>query len=491
MRVRSPPRAFMSLRRILRAAPLLAGLAVACSDGPLIGDSDAATINTNVAEVQFGVVGTPVTILPSVVVRDESGVPVSGVMISFVASSGGGTVTGAQAVTDANGIATVGGWTLGPNAIENRLTASAPGTAVVGAIFRANALAPGFDLDSVVAGQSHSCGINTAGSAFCWGSNTVGALGDGTFTSRARPVVVSGGLSFKSITAGFHTCALTSAGAAWCWGSNTDGQLGDGTTLNRNTPRLVTGAVAFQSITAGDSHTCGLSTAGRAFCWGDNSKGQLGDGTFNDRTNPVAVAGNLTFRSLSPSGGAHTCGVTTTNIAYCWGDNTGGVLGDGTSVNRPSPVPVVTGVSLQLISSHTHTCALTAAGAAHCWGSNAQGQLGDGTTTGRTTPAPVSGGHVFGNIDAGLRYTCGVTAGGIGRCWGLNDRGQIGDGTLNNRLVPTIAAPGLIFTRIAAGDHTCGVTRDYGVYCWGDNTEGALGNGSVFSSATPVAVLQP
>ena len=129
----------MSLRRILLAAPLLAGLAAACSDGPLVGESDAATINTNVAEVQFGVVGTPVTIPPSVVVRDESGVPVSGVMVSFVASSGGGTVTGAQAVTDANGIATVGGWTLGPNAIENRLTVSAPGTAVIGAIFRANA----------------------------------------------------------------------------------------------------------------------------------------------------------------------------------------------------------------------------------------------------------------------------------------------------------------------------------------------------------------
>jgi alpha-tubulin suppressor-like RCC1 family protein len=469
----------------------VAAAVFACSDGAGTAPFDAATVTPVANDHQFGVAGTAVTLIPSVVVRDPSGNPVAGVTVNFVPSSGGGVITGAQPVTDASGVATLGSWTLGSAIGENRLTGSVPGYPLVPAIFRADALGPGFDLDSIAVGAEHSCGLTSAGKAYCWGTNTRGSLGDGTFINRLKPVAVSTNLVFSAIAAGSHSCAVTAGGAAWCWGANSDGQLGDGTTANSNIPRRVTGAVVFRSISTGTSHTCALATDGRAFCWGDNSAGQLGDGTTVDRSTPVPVNGGLMFRNLSPTGGNHTCGVTNSGVAYCWGDNSAGELGDNTTTNRLTPVPVTTGVAFQIVRSDEHTCGLTSSGAAYCWGNNSRSQLGDGTTISRRVPTAVVGGLTFRSIDAGIDHSCGVTAAGVAFCWGANDRGQLGDASLAERTLPVMSARGLRLAAIAAGPHTCAVTLDHGAYCWGDNRFGALGSGSSFSSAGPLPVLPP
>lgn len=480
------------IRAALRASALVViAIFTSCSDGPGTAPLEPATLMPVANEHQFGVTGTAVTLVPSVVVRDDSGMPVAGIRVNFVPSSGGGSVTGAQPFTDANGIATVGAWTLGSANVENRLTVSAPGHPLIPAIFRADALSPGFRLDSIAAGNGHSCGLNAAGAAFCWGNNSRGSLGDGTVSSRLRPVAVTGGHAFKAIVAGLHSCALTTSGIAWCWGSNTDGQLGDGTTSGSSVPRRVAGSLVFQSIVAGTAHTCALTGDGRAFCWGDNANGQLGDGSVSDRSTPVAVAGNLTFRNLSASGGNHTCGVTVAGAAYCWGDNANGDLGDNTTINRSTPVPVSGGLTFQILRSDDHTCGLTPAGVAYCWGSNASGQVGDGTTTNRRTPTAVTDGHVFQSIETGSGYACGVTQAGAAWCWGASEKGQLGDGRLITRTTPVRSAPGLRFARIAASTHTCGASLQHGVFCWGDNSTGALGTGSTFSTATPLPVVSP
>jgi alpha-tubulin suppressor-like RCC1 family protein len=203
--------------------------------------------------------------------------------------------------------------------------------------------ASGSTFTALTARYQHTCGLTSAGTAYCWGDNSYGQIGDGTTTQRLTPVAVQGGLVFTALTGGGqHTCGRTSAGAAYCWGYNATGALGDGTSgPNRLTPVAVQGGLVFTALTAGFIHTCGLTSAGAAYCWGDNSYGQLGDGTGTYRLTPVAVQGGLVFTALT-GGVSHTCGLTSAGAAYCWGWNGPGQLGDGTwGTNRLTPVAVL------------------------------------------------------------------------------------------------------------------------------------------------------
>ena len=343
---------------------------------------------------------------------------------------------------------------------------------------------------SVGAGSIHTCGLTVTGTAYCWGFNDFGQLGDGSTTGSLRPVPVSGGIRFSSISIrGGHTCGVTPVGDVYCWGENFRGQLGDGTTINRLTPVLVSGGLSFASVSTAFSETCGITTGGDAYCWGENFFGQLGDGTTMNRLSPVPVAGGLTFASLST--GDHTCGLTAAGDTYCWGDNRGGILGDGTTKDRLTPVRVAGGLSLASLSTGAwHTCGVTAAGDAYCWGANRDGQLGDGTTNRSLTPVLVSGGLSFASVSAG-NINCGVTTAGDAYCWGENSSGLLGDGTRTNRHTPVPVAGGLSFASVStAGLHTCAVTTAGVVYCWGFNGEGQLGDGTTTDRLTPVRVVQ-
>jgi alpha-tubulin suppressor-like RCC1 family protein len=289
--------------------------------------------------------------------------------------------------------------------------------------------APAFNTVSV--GVGTICGLTRQGTAYCWGLNNNGQVGDGTTTGRPEPTHVAGNLTFTSLATGIlHSCALTAQGAAYCWGWNGNGQLGDGTTQNRAVPTRMAGGVTFTSIDTYNVTTCGLSTDGATYCWGWNGGGQVGDGTTQERHVPTRVAGGVTFTRLAT--GSTPCGLTAAGAPYCWGPGFG-----------LTPAPVAGPPALVSLSgSGGHTCGLTAAGQAFCWGWNAEGQLGDGITTVRAIPTPVSGGHTFSQISAtGWRHTCGVTAGGSTYCWGHNDDGQLGDGTTTSSLTPTPTIP--------------------------------------------------
>jgi alpha-tubulin suppressor-like RCC1 family protein len=273
-------------------------------------------------------------------------------------------------------------------------------------------------------GLDHTCALTTVGGLKCWGYNDSGQLGDGTNTHRAAPVDVSGLTSgVAGVSAGgFHTCALTMAGGVKCWGYNFYGQLGDGATTNRATPVDVSGlSSGVAAVSAGQYHTCVLTTAGGVKCWGWNVHGQLGDGTFGD---PACNCRNtaVDVSSLSSGGGAavsagyfHTCALTTAGGVKCWGDNSVGGLGDGTTTTHTTPVDVL-GLSngtATVSAGGFHTCVLTTAGGLKCWGANSQGQLGDGTTTGpqlcngspcSTTPVDVSG--LPSGVIAGITLSC-------------------------------------------------------------------------------------
>lgn len=302
--------------------------------------------------------------------------------------------------------------------------------------------------------------------------------------------------SFRVISTGlFHTCALDAKHRAFCWGSNVDGQLGVGTltTISTPIPVAVAGGLRFRKVKAGVTHTCGVTTSDRAYCWGSNLNGQLGDGTTTDRSAPVAVFGGLLFRDIAVAN-RQTCGVTLKNVAYCWGVNISGQLGDGTHTDRHTPVIVAGGRRFRHVSTGTtFTCGVTVDRRAFCWGRNFDGQLGDGTTTERLVPTAVVGGLRFRQVIAsqGGRHTCGLTLYDKAYCWGTDFAGELGDGaTADSRPRPTAVVGGLKFRQIALGEsHTCGVTLRYRAYCWGSNANAQLGlGGPLLNRSIPTAV---
>lgn len=261
-------------------------------------------------------------------------------------------------------------------------------------------IAGGRQYQSLRTGYYHACAVTAANVTFCWGLNDYGQLGDGTRTPRRAPVKVAGGVQFLRVSTGwFHTCGVTSAKKAYCWGQGRFGQLGNRSSADRLTPGAVSDNRTFNLVNAGQAHTCGVTTDHKAWCWGWNKYGQLGNGTTSRFSRPTLVAGGLAFSGVS-AGGSHTCGITTGGVTYCWGFNLYGQLGEGTNAiggvpfvyRQLSPVAVVGGVSFDavLAASGMFTCAVAAGGRGYCWGENDGGYLGDGTTSHQSIPTPIA-----------------------------------------------------------------------------------------------------
>jgi alpha-tubulin suppressor-like RCC1 family protein len=375
-------------------------------------------------------------------------------------------------------------------------------------------------------GAYHTCGLTTGGRAYCWGSDGYGGLGNGgaaANTQSPSPVdtsSISGNKAFVQLSAGTdHTCGRTADGVAYCWGSDTFDELGNGAAAaNTQSPSPVdistlSGNTAFVHLTAGREHTCGLTADGVAYCWGWDLDGRLGNGgAAADSESPSAVdtapiAGNKLFVHLT-AGADHTCGLTAGGVAYCWGSDGSGQLGNGgVSVDSQSPSPVDTSTVsgnrtfVQLTAGvASHTCGLTAGGAAYCWGWDSFGQLGNGAAFADSqNPSPVdtapSAGQPFVQLIA-TRQTCGVTAGSAAYCWGSDSFGGLGNGgtsvdTESPSAVDTAPISGNQgFVQLTAGwFHTCGLTADGVTYCWGDDDSGQLGNGGVAADTqSPSAV---
>ncbi|MDB4878602.1 MAG: regulator of chromosome condensation [Gemmatimonadetes bacterium] len=230
--------------------------------------------------------------------------------------------------------------------------------------------------------------------------------------------------------------------------------------------RLVEG-----SVTGGMTHSCGLTTAGAALCWGQNTNGQLGDGTTTGRRTPVPVSGGLVFASLT-SRGAFTCGLTTAGTAYCWGLNGGGQLGNGTRTDRLVPTAVAGGGTYQSLSAGWyHVVGVTTTGALRAWGVNSNGIVGDGTTTDRLSPVAVATppGLAFQQVSAGEYHTLALTTAGAAWAWGWNPGGRLGDGTTGTtRATPVAVQGGLVFRSVAAGGAFSTALDAAGrLYSWG------------------------
>ena len=267
----------------------------------------------------------------------------------------------------------------------------------------------------------------------------------------ARAFVLVGGLAISSVaraeppnvqvSAGYDdTCVRKVDGTAWCWGFDGLGELGDGMTTDSSSPvSAMTVGTGVVEVSTGQNHTCARKGDGTLWCWGYDADGELGDGTMNGSSPPEQVAALGTAVAQVSTGYFHTCARKTDGTLWCWGKNDSGQLGDGTAITRDSPVLVAgLGSSVAAVSAgNDHTCALENDGTVWCWGGNGLGQLGDGTANDRATPAAVQGlGGPAAEVSANNLFTCARRTDGTLWCWGGNTDGELGNGTQNNSTTP-------------------------------------------------------
>lgn len=460
--------------------PLIMAAAAACSgttgpggttDPGGSGGGGAAPVASVTLSPATAIVVPQGTIPLTATLEDAAGNVLTGRIVTWTSSDPTvATVTATGVVPAVSGLAIVAGVAAGATTIIATSEGQHGSTAVT---------AMNLVLTQVSAGARATCGAATNGVAFCWGWNDMYQLGNSLTTAASVPSAVWGARDFIAVSAQWGlTCGLTSGGSVFCWGSG--GEPAAPGTYDTNTTASAPkgGGFTFKAVSVGDGQACALTTAGSAYCWGWNHYGQLGTGDQTDHGQPAPIAGGLVFSIVSLASDDHTCGLTTSGAAYCWGFNREGQLGASSSDNcmlplssnavacSLTPLAVSGGLTLTTLSAGSrYTCGLTADGTAYCWGSNS------------STPVAVLGGLTFTTVSVGGQ-ACGVTSAGAAYCWSAANS------------TPALVPGGLTFATVSVGsDHVCGLTPSGVAYCWGGNSQGQLGDGTQTSSSVPVKVL--
>ena len=346
---------------------------------------------------------------------------------------------------------------------------------------------------SLALGTRTTCAVRTDNTLWCWGSNGLGPYGNGTTASSRVPVAVSGMTGVAQVRLGSgHGCGVMTDCRVLCWGANGHGELGDGTTVvSRPTPAAVIPAINDGAgVALGYYHSCARRRDGSIRCWGDNFYGQIGDGVSTRVSAPTAVPG-ITNAVEIRAGGNTTCARLVDNTVRCWGSNSLGAVGDGSMDDRVGSPRTVSGLSgvAQLAMGEGHSCARLSTNALRCWGSNTFGELGNGSTTFSRTPVAVSSIATATELSLGAAHSCARLTDNTARCWGYNLYGQIGDGLTVNRSVPTIVSGLSTTASVGLGSyHSCAVMNDRTARCWGYNASGQLGDGSTTNRPASVVV---
>jgi alpha-tubulin suppressor-like RCC1 family protein/uncharacterized protein YjdB len=333
-----------------------------------------------------------------------------------------------------------------------------------------------------------SCGLTSTGAVKCWGLNNYSQLGTFASYEQKTPIDVSGFTSdITKISLGdSRTCAITTAGAVQCIGHGVAGS---------NTSGISSGAI---SISSGYMNSCALMSTGGVKCWGDNWTGQLGDGTWLNKSPAVDVKDLTSGVTAITSGSQFSCALLSTKTVKCWGANGYGQLGIGTTATRNEPTQVLVGGQpisdvASISAGYEHACAVLTNGEAMCWGRNTYGQLGDGTTSNKSVPTPVvSLGTTIRAISGGLDHTCAITTGGAAKCWGHNTKGSLGNGTFTDSSSPVnVVGLGSGVLSIEAGKAytTCAIVTGTSVKCWGQSFWGNVGDGDKVDRSSPVNVV--
>ena len=415
----------------------------------------------------------------------------------------------------------------------------------------------------VSAGAEHTCIVRVGGRVLCWGVGTDGRLGTGNEAEAWVPTeIVGDNRDFVQVSGGgAHTCALKSDGTAFCWGKNDKGQLGNNSVTPSSSPvAVLVDADAdadqplnnIQQISAGLEHTCAVKKDGGVLCWGEGILGRLGYGSDSRSSLPVTVLESSSDIALSgvtqvSAGDYHSCAVGDSGSVYCWGYGVHGQLGRSSANNSMKAVSVhgvlgsgnLTQMS-QVSAGGLHTCAL--AGDSYqgdadyiCWGRSDMGQVAHGlepydltstfprevvgsgevveevveetveevvegaveeTVEGAVEEVPEEVTPLFTEkITSGGGHTCALMSNeGEIHCWGLGMSGQLGDGlgVSSDRPIAVRNENGSHLTgmtQVSSGNfHTCGLSSDEKILCWGYGGDGQLGHAQNTDAERPKVV---
>ncbi len=346
------------------------------------------------------------------------------------------------------------------------------------------------------AGFYHTLALQPDGKVLAWGDNSVGQLGDGTFTSRTAAQVIPG-LSGASVFAGgFHNFVLQGDGTLAGWGECIYGQLGNVVEtpppssgspplppVDIPTPVILTGFPALAKLVGGDYHSAAITTDGAVLSWGANWYGQLGDGTTTNRFSPVPVSGLGDVTTLA-AGGRHNLAVLEDGSVWSWGRNDFGQLGHGGRMDQLTPGAVTNLADIVAVAGGVrHSLALKSDGSLWSWGAD---ELQPGS---RPVPRAVPGLSNVTAIAAGRAHSLALCADGSVWAWGQNERGQLGAPAYSREPQRVTGVNGV--ATISAGAYHSVVARNDGtMFIWGDNRFGQLGEGELTATTNVLALTQ-
>lgn len=333
---------------------------------------------------------------------------------------------------------------------------------------------------------------------YTWGQGTAGMLANNTATSRSSPgdvITAAKSNNWNKIVGGFRgVAALKSDGSLWSWGDNQYGQIGDNTTINKSSPVTVAGGGVWRTVTGGTPHLA-IKNDGTLWGWGANSFGGIGDGTTANRSSPVTVAGGGNWVNVFSSIYT-TFGIQVDGSLWGWGDNIYGKLGySNIASGYSSPVSVINGIYdwSQISISGDSILGLRNDGSMWNWGKNDYGQLGDGTTVNKSSPVTIAGGGTtWKMIAAGVQTSFAIKTDGTLWSWGRGTFGVLGNNTTTNRSSPgTVAGGGTTWKMVASDEGTLcagAIKTDGTLWRWGSNSNGEIGDNTTVNKSSPVSI---